>query len=396
MKKLFVVLLLLCIPVGVYAKDVKREYKYYYLEKEYSDTFYEEGKNDPEYPYQSSTWHYSDEVVSSTKPEIEEDIVRIVPVLKYQEHQKVRYIIVDEITSDSKINFQEIQIFNKNTKIEYSINCSSCSSDFFALIQNTRTSYEYNYVDNGRKLTIDLKDEYFPEDLTIKFFLGGASGKKGSFRVTVNSTNDLSNPYFQYSVSSSLVFAFSSIKNLKDVEHEERLSDEVHEIKGQEEIENAKILEKTYEYVYRNRLYQYYKEIKHYVDGYYENIDGLIRDEEDFIEVEEEDSDVQTPSVEIPDPIVEYVEKEVLVPTPEYIEKTVEVPTTITEYLEKKVVVPKVEKVYYPVETVKEVKVPVDTPKEEQDSVLQLSILDKYCICFLSTFILRKMSFFVR
>lgn len=329
-------MVLLIIPSSVLAKEIaNRKYRFYYPERIYSEEFYKKGENDPEYPILGQAWHYSEEIYTSTKRpnDSEVKIVEEIPVLKYRANQKIRYIIIDGFESDTTINLQEIEIYDKERKIPYKINCTNCSSEFFAKIQNTIRIFEYNYISNKIKLTLDLQGEYYPDDLRIEIYFGGAVGKTAKFVVTANNTKDNKDIYYQYIVSKALMPDTSNIKNLKDARIEERLEDEIKEIKGVETMENAKILERKVEYKYKEKQYQYYKEIRHYIDGYHDDLKGLIKDSKDFIEVEKEKE---------PDPIVitEYIEKEVYVPTTitEYVER--EIPTTITEYIEKEVLVP--------------------------------------------------------
>ncbi len=351
-KKIYLLLVLLVIPSTVFAKEqTKRQYRYYYVERIYSNDFYEKGKNDSEYPHLGESWRYQEKIqTSEEKPDEKEAIImEEIPIIKYQNSQKVRYIIIDSIYSDSKLNLEEIEVYSKEQKIQYKIDCSNCSSDFFGKIQNTIRVYEYNYVSNGTKLILDLKDEYFPDDLTIQIYFGGATGKKGRFRVSVNNTDKISNINYQYQVNQSLVENMSHVQTLKEIKKEDRFEEEIQEAKGIHSLENARILEERTEYRYRIKEYQYYKEIRHYIDGYHEELKGLLKDSEDFIEVEQEKEQEQKPiiiteyiekEVYIPTTITEYVEKEVFVPTimTEYIEK--EVPTTIIEYIEKEVLVP--------------------------------------------------------
>jgi len=360
----------------------KKEYRFYYIEKEYSNTFYEKGKNSLEYPNIGTVWIYDDKIEKSLeKPEIEEDIIEKIPILKYQEYEKVRYIIIDQTYSNSKINLQEIEVFDKETKIPYRVECTTCSSEFFAKIQNTLVDYEFNYIDNNTKIIIDLQKEYFPDNLTIKFHLGGPTGKIGKFRVTINNTKNINDVYYRYDVNEVLRVYLESKKELKTVSHEERLDNEIKEIRGVTEVENAKIIESKEEYTYKKRLYQYYKEAKHYVDGYYEDLKGLIKDEEDFQEKEEPELKPQI--------ITEIKEKEV------------KIPTTITEYIEKEVIVPTTKYVKVPIITekieyqTKEIEVPIEKIVEKE--IIKAKPKNypfQYMIYLVSYIFLRKMSFF--
>lgn len=385
MKKIIYLLLLLLIPVKVLAEETieqnNRKYQFYYLEKEYSEKFYEKGKNDPKYPKIGKTWYYEDFIKASyTKPSKEEYLVEEVPVLRYQEHKKIQYIILDQTFSNTKINIMEIEVFSKEKKIPYSITCSTCAKEFTTLVQDGTIDYQYNYIENNTKIIIDLKDQYFPNDITIKFHLNGVFGKKAQIRVTVNNTNNVNDAYIRYNIDEQLNTYILTSKNLNEVEHEERLEEEILEIKGKETLENCKILERLTEYRYRSKVYQYYKETKHYVEGYYKNLPGLIKDEKKFIE-EQDEKDVQV--------ITEYIEKEVPIEKiiPEYIEKKV----PVKQYIKMPIIT---EKIQY---QDKIIEIPI-----EKEKIIEKSISKKqkenypfqYLNYLITAIVLKKMSFF--
>lgn len=353
MKKVKYLLLLLFIPASVFATE--KEYRFFYLEKEYSKEFYEEGKNNEEYPYKSSIWKYNDTLKTATeKPQDEMDIVEEVPILKYQEQEKVRYIIIDQTYSDSKINLQEIEVYNKEDKIEYKVQCDTCPTEFFSLIQNTKVDYEYNYINDNSKIIIDLQKEYFPDDLILKIYLNGVTNKIARFRVTVNNTNNLNDKYYRFEIEKKLAFLIKVAEPLKNIEHESRYSEDIQVKKGIKEIENAKIVELTTEYTYKTREYLYYKEIRHYIDGYYEELNGLIKDEESFrikeaVKTEEMQEEIkqEEPKQELPKEEIikiEYLTKEIKVPVIhekiKYVPKEiyVEVPKEIEKVIEKEII----------------------------------------------------------
>lgn len=386
-----ILLLLLLAPISVLAKEKDKDYRFYYVEKVYSDKFYEKGKNNPMYPFLGDIWYYSEEINTSfEKPSNDSKIVEEIPMVKYQEEEKIRYIMIDQLQSEAKVNFQEFEVFSKNNKIQYEIvDCTACSSDFLARIQNTKLNYEYNYIASGSKLTIDLKKEYFPKDITFKVYLQGAVGNTVSYRITANKTNNINDAYYRYKVDKKDISGHITIsQDLKNVAHKEKYENEIKEIRSAT-IENAKILEKKTEYRYRNKVYQYYKEERHYVEGYYREFPGFIKDEENYVEVE-------PPEEPKPLYVTEYVDK------PVYIKET-EPSKTITEYIEKKVpvTITKFEKTPLITEKIKIqeklVEVPVETFVEKEIKIKEQpkkkQLLQYISYIFLGL-ILKKMTFF--
>lgn len=358
MKRLLFFFIIFVMPyVNVCAQEnIEKEYRYYYIEKEYSTNFYEEGKEVSDYPLKSGVYVYDFELRESfDKPEYEEDIVNQVPVIKYQEYEKVKYIMIDNFKSEQAINLQEVEIFANGKKIEYQVKCPECSTEFFAKIQNTLRGYEKNYISGNEEMIFDLQNEYFPDDLEIVMHFGGNFGYNVSYDVTVNNTNDWSDKYYYYQVDIPLNFFVTQKQALKDIKHEERLSKEIIKKEGIETVNNAKILDKKIKYQYKIRLYQYYKENKIYIDGYYKKLPGLIKDEENFV--------IKEKTSEEPKTITEYIEKEVITPVVET--KEIPVVEEKTEYLTntvtKEVIVPK------EVEVIKE-------KREQPDYLLSYSV----------------------
>ena len=147
----------------------------------------------------------------------------------------------------------------------------------------------------------------------------------------------------------------------------------IKEKEGLDTVNNAKILDKRIKYQYKTRLYQYYKENKIYIDGYYKDLPGLIKDEENFV--------IKEKPKEVPKTITEYIEKEVLVPVIET--KEIPVIEEKTEYLTKTVT----KEVEVPKEVIKEVEV----MKEKEDKT---NYLLSYSIYLVAGIILKKMSVF--
>lgn len=376
MKKLLFFFMFLIMPyVNVCAEEkIEKEYRYYYIEKEYSKDFYEDGKEVSDYPFKSDIFAYDFETEESfTKPEYEEDIVKEIPVIKYKEYEKVRYIMIDNFKSGQAINLQEVEIFANGKKVGYIVKCPECSSEFFAKIQNTLRGYEKNYISGNEEMIFDLQDEYFPDDLEIVLHFGGNPGYNVSFNVTVNNTSNWSDKYYYYQEDIPLTMFVTKKQALKDIEHEERLDDEIKKIEGVDDITNGKIIEKKIKYQYKTRMYQHYKENKVYIDGYYKDLPGLIKDEENFV--------IKEKPKEVPKTITEYIEKEVLVPVIE----TKEIPVIeekieyLTNTVTKEIEVPK--------EVIKKVEV----MKEKEDKT---NYLLSYSIYLISGIILKKMSVF--
>lgn len=380
MKKFLIFLAIFILPFTNVCAEEKiqeeKKYRYYYIEKEYSNKFYEKEEKVADYPHEASTYVYDTNLNESyEKPEYEEDIVNEIPVIKYQEFEKVRYITIDKFKSGQSINLQEIEVFSNGEKVNYLIECKTCTSEFFAKIQNTLRGYEKNYISGSEKMVLDLQKEYFPDDLEVVLHFGGNYGYTASYDVVVNNTRDPEDKYYYYHTDMPLNFYVESRQRLKNVKHDERLDNEVKEIEGVDSVRNAKILEKNTKYQYRTRLYQHYRENKIYVDGYYKNLPGLIRDDENFVisKIEEE----------TPKTITEYIEKEVLVPivNKEKIPVIEEKIKYLTKTVDKKVEVPK--EVIKEVEVVKKV-----NSKEKNNYILS------YSVYFLFGIILKKMSKF--
>ncbi len=341
MKKI-IFLLIILLPTFVQAKPAPQEkeletrYRFYYLEKEYSPTFYKESEKPKEYPYQSDLFYYGRDLVKSdTKPLHEEDIVEEKVITKYQRSKPIRYVVLERISSDYAMNLQEIEVWHQGKKIEYKVDCTNCGSEFYAKVQNTIINYEINYIDKNVTITLDLKELYHPEELTLKIHMESSYQKKLTFRLWANSTNDRLDEYYAQNREEELTYYKEISIPLKEVPHEERYEEEVLETDAKTPPIGKVVEQKTY-YFYPERYYLYYREKKKYLDGYYKDIQGLEKDLTDFqtIEVDPDISIVEVP-VEV-EKEVEVVQKE-------------EVPVVETEVVEveKRVEVPK--------ETIKEI-----------------------------------------
>jgi len=396
MKKIFLILLLL-VPSLVRAEEMSKKlekekyYKYYYLEKKFANTFYKEGENPREFPHQSDIFTYGEKLISSsTKPQIEEDIVEEKIISKYKEKVKIRYLILENLNSDYAINLQEIEVWNKSTKLNYQITCSNvCSGDLIKSINNNVQSGEYNYITNGTNLVIDLKEEYFPEDITLKIYLASAYGKTLRFHFIANEDGNLNNLYYHSQRNESLA-AFKEIDiALKKIEHEERYQEEIKEMEG-DKIENGIIVEQSKKYFYKERYYLYYQWEKKYLEGYYQDIHGLEKEEDDFQEREVPKEYIEVPvEVKVPVEVEKVVEREV--------EKKIEVPVEVEKEVPvevEKIVVKNVPTIE---ERVVEIEKKIEIPRKEPQKTNAHST-SNYILEYLSYFVmgimLKKVSFF--
>lgn len=396
MRKIFLILLLL-VPSLVRAEEIKtqsekeRRYKYYYYVNEYDEKLVREGENDSNYPLRSNIYAYEKELTTSKeKPKYEEDIISEKVLTKYQEAKKVRYIRLDDITSNYALNLQEIEVWNNDEKLSYTITCSNeCSGNLTKTIQNGIQSGEYNYIDKGVNIKLDLKDEYFPDDLTLKIYVQSAHEKTLDFKLTLNQTGNQLDSYYQENKNDTLTY-YKEIKiPIKNVQHEERYEEEVKET--EEKIEkNAKIISQTTYYTYPERMYLYYRQAKKYIDGYYTNLEGFIKDEEKYQDFEVE-KNVEYVEIEVPVEIEKIVEKEIEVEVPIEVEKEIEV--EVETIIEKEVPVIKTETELVEVEKIKEVEVPTYIEKvitkEEKPNYL-----GQYIGFLVAGVLLKKVSFF--
>jgi len=201
------------------------------------------------------------------------------------------------------------------------------------------------------------------------------------FRLTVNRTAEINDLYFRQTIEKMETPYFVISENLKNIEHEDRLEEQIQEIKGVEEIENAKMIQKYIEYHYRNKVYQYYKETKHYVEGYYENLPGLIKDENRCIDEKQNDEIEQKSTIankqDDPQTIKEYIETKV--------------PVKITEIKKVPLIVEKIKVQDNPIE----IEVPVEKIVEKNTVIKKSKNYPlQYVVYFVSAIFFKKMSIF--
>lgn len=367
MKRVLFTFLLFFLPfVFVCAEDSNQEkkYRFYYLEREYSDSFFKKDEEVDDYPYLTDIFIY-DSKINESFDEVDEDsrIIEEIPVISYQEEEKVKYVRINNFISDRKINLEEIDVLAYGKQIRYKVDCPTCSSDFLTRVNNDKYGFEKNYLSGNEDILLILDEEYFPKDLEILLALGSSDNIKASYTVTVNNTSLKSDKYYYYQREEASNYTIESRVKLKDLDHDERYSSEIKTIENITSVDNAKVVSKKIKYLYQNKLYLRYRENRVYVDGYHTNIKGLIKDEDNYVII---DKDLVTPTIS------EYIEKEVIVDVKE---KEVPKYQEVVRYLSNSNSNTQQEK--------EEVKI-----TKQEDESLQVGNKDNYLIKYISYFVL--------
>ena len=279
-------------------------YKYYEEEIIYTEDYYEEGKNPSDYPYQSDIITSKITTNSLIKPEeLPNRNINIKKINGYYHLKKIKEISIRDIiiSNNRNLSLTEIEIYNKDKKINYNYVCFECEGFSPKVFNNNKFDDGNTYIKYQSIINIYLEEEIYPEDIKIVFHFHDNSSFSISFNIyyydeileddlfvynarypkydyIVNNISLKSNDFITFENSywsTNAVFSKDDIINYKwDTNNISLNNDDNYVMK--------EVLDITV-YDYEDILFKYYKINKRYLKDYYLNMPSYIKDETDYI-----------------------------------------------------------------------------------------------------------------
>ena len=290
MKKIFITILLVLIPLNVQAINNQKTFSETKLCKYYKETkvftnYTIEGENPKEYPFKSN-----EQIIKKYETEIkpEEKPNRIIQEETYNNYNPIKKINRIVTRYDMVGLVYELEIYEKDQKLDYTLS-SNNDNQYKHINDNQLNLYDkinLNFID------INLSHEVNPLDITVKIYL------RRYFDTLDIYTYLFPKEYTKKFNVIEIKKEYDYINNSKKITFEDDYEVRPYEIKiTQEDIKTYKYsdeiittqeeletplynkLPSTTKYKYQDTLFKYYKIEKEYQEGYHKTLDGYIKDE---------------------------------------------------------------------------------------------------------------------
>lgn len=294
MKKIFITILLVLIPLNAQAINNQKTFSEkqlckYYKENQVFTDYIIEGENPKEYPFKSND-QIIKEYESDTKPQ--DKLNRIIKEEIYNNYKKLKKInrIITRFKGEPLI--YQLEIYEKDQKLEYTFSKNN-PKKYDSIKDNNFTYFERILLSS---LDLELPHEVNPFDITIKLYIS----KENNFEMfTYLYPQEMNEKYEEenllhenYYIKNTTNISFEQIdENMEIVTIKISESDiktyryDEETITTKDEIDNNLYhkLSTTIKYKYQDTLFKYYKIEKEYQDGYYNDLEGYIKDETNCI-----------------------------------------------------------------------------------------------------------------
>lgn len=294
MKKIFITILLVLIPLNAQAINNQKTFSEkqlckYYKENQVFTDYIIEGENPKEYPFKSND-QIIKEYESDTKPQ--DKLNRIIKEEIYNNYKKLKKInrIITRFKGEPLI--YQLEIYEKDQKLEYTFSKNN-PKKYDSIKDNNFTYFERILLSS---LDLELPHEVNPFDITIKLYIS----KENNFEMfTYLYPQDMNEKYEEenllhenYYIKNTTNISFEQIdENMEIVTIKISESDiktyryDEETITTKDEIDNNLYhkLSTTIKYKYQDTLFKYYKIEKEYQDGYHNDLEGYIKDETNCI-----------------------------------------------------------------------------------------------------------------
>ena len=295
MKKIFITILLVLIPLNVQAINNQKTFsetklcKYYKEEKVFTDYLFE-GENPKEYPFKSKetiTKKYEEDKKPQDKPN--RIIIKEEQTNNYKKLKKVNRMV---IKFKGEPLLYQLEIYEKNQKIKYTY--SKYNPKIYESIQNNNFIYfERILLDT---LDLELPHEINPLDITIKLYIQ----KENDFEMTtylypkeMTEKYDSQNPKHEtYYIKNNINITYQNRDDEMDIKKIQITKQDIktYNYDGDTITTKDELAQNIYhkistttKYTYQDTLYKYYKIEKQYQEGYHNNLKGYIKDEKNCI-----------------------------------------------------------------------------------------------------------------
>ena len=294
MKKIFITILLVLIPLNAQAINNQKTFSEkqlckYYKENQVFTDYIIEGENPKEYPFKSND-QIIKEYESDTKPQ--DKLNRIIKEEIYNNYKKLKKInrIITRFKGEPLI--YQLEIYEKDQKLEYTFSKNN-PKKYDSIKDNNFTYFERILLSS---LDLELPHEVNPFDITIKLYIS----KENNFEMFTYLYPQKMNEKYEeenllhenYYIKNTTNISFEQIdENMEIVTIKISESDiktyryDEETITTKDEIDNNLYhkLSTTIKYKYQDTLFKYYKIEKEYQDGYHNDLEGYIKDETNCI-----------------------------------------------------------------------------------------------------------------
>ena len=294
MKKIFITILLVLIPLNAQAINNQKTFSEkqlckYYKENQVFTDYIIEGENPKEYPFKSND-QIIKEYESDTKPQ--DKLNRIIKEEIYNNYKKLKKInrIITRFKGEPLI--YQLEIYEKDQKLEYTFSKNN-PKKYDSIKDNNFTYFERILLSS---LDLELPHEVNPFDITIKLYI---SKENNVELFTYLYPQEMNEKYEEenllhenYYIKNTTNVSFEQIdENMEIVTIKISESDiktyryDEETITTKDEIDNNLYhkLSTTIKYKYQDTLFKYYKIEKEYQDGYHNDLEGYIKDETNCI-----------------------------------------------------------------------------------------------------------------
>ena len=228
MKKIFLSVLLFLCFINVEAKDyyssyssysdwstneiessdivsVEKSIRYKYYHEDIEGEYYLEDEQDSKYNLKDENkYYYSDySEYSKLKPEEKKNrVIESVEGYEYSDALKVNRIMINDTHGGAnKLYITEIRVLDSNNNdINYDvITCEGCNDQFTNYIHNGIIDERNSYVDNRGFIVLELENEYYFDEITIKVYMYDNTNEYKSYYITLGSLREYHLRYSYYS-----------------------------------------------------------------------------------------------------------------------------------------------------------------------------------------------------
>ena len=228
MKKIFLSVLLFLCFINVQAKDyyssysaysdwstneiessdivsVEKSIRYKYYHEDIEGNYYLEDEQDSRYNLKDENkYYYSDySEYSKLKPEEKKNrVIESVEGYEYSDALKVNRIMINDTHGGAnKLYITEIRVLDSNNNdINYDvITCEGCNDQFTNYIHNGIIDERNSYVDNRGFIVLELENEYYFDEITIKVYMYDNTNEYKSYYITLGSLREYHLRYSYYS-----------------------------------------------------------------------------------------------------------------------------------------------------------------------------------------------------
>lgn len=305
MKKIIILLLL---PLQVYAKTLYTEYSDYsnWTEEKYTSSdlvFVEEEKRYKFYINERTNLGYIEDYENKYKIDKEDFIytpftefsldapkeqknrtIEEKSFYKYKEVNKVNKILLSNLYgSEDCFRITEIVVSNNNSKIAYTPSCTKCNASNLKYLYNSKTKENMFYVVNGGTITLNLNGYYNIQNISIKLYLYDRENTVKKYKISFLNDKE----YFKKSYEEKFKSDYLTPNLFEYFVNDTWINtaDYSSYLETEEYINKTfyRIVETFKKYRYTDLIYmKYLEERKYYDDNYYTNIEGYIKDEFEY------------------------------------------------------------------------------------------------------------------